>query len=116
MRVFSTILALATAVTAVASAALPAKNNCGSEIGCELAQLAAKRRFPANIVRSFTNAERLRRSLPLKSPTLRRGAFASGCCAAPAVLKKFRLFYVPPSVAQALRVRQADLTRLVTMG
>ncbi|KAF9786807.1 hypothetical protein BJ322DRAFT_1019393 [Thelephora terrestris] len=71
MRVLSIISALAAVVTAVAGAALP--GNCGSEIGCDLAQLTAKRDFLAHDARDLTNSERLRRGLPLKSPILRRG-------------------------------------------
>ena len=76
MRILSFIPALAVLVTAVAGAALPAGDKCGSEIECITAQSAAKRDLSELDIRGLTNAERLRRGLPLKSPILRRGAFA----------------------------------------
>ena len=76
MRILSFIPTLAALVAAVMGAALPADDKCGSEIECKIAQLAAKRDLSELDVRSLTNAERLRRGLPLKSPMLRRGALA----------------------------------------
>lgn len=67
MRIFSFILVLAALVTIVTGAAFSTDDKCGTGMGCgKPAQLAA---------RDLTNAERLRRGLPLKSPFLRRGAF-----------------------------------------
>jgi hypothetical protein len=76
MRILSFIPLLTAFVTTVAGAAFPADSSCGSEIGCpEPAQLATDDHFSPRTVRDLTNAERLRRGLPLKSPFLRRGAF-----------------------------------------
>ena len=80
MRIFSLIPVLAALVTAVAGVSLPRQDdNCGSEIGCELAQSVTKRGFSderaARTVPGLTNAELARRGLPLKDPILRRGAF-----------------------------------------
>lgn len=81
MRGFSFIPVLAALVTAVAGAALPRQgDNCGYEIGCELAQLTSKRDFSGDrVARSgasgLTNAALIRRGLPLKSPIMRRGTF-----------------------------------------
>lgn len=76
MRILSFIPTLAALVAAVAGAALPTGDKCGSEIECNPAHLAAKRDLSELDIRDLTNAERLRRGLPLKSPILRRGAFA----------------------------------------
>ena len=81
MRIFSLIPALAVLVAAVAGSPFPADSadgNCGYEIGCEVAQSAAKRDFfehPTRTVHGLTNAALLRRGLPLKNPVMRRGAF-----------------------------------------
>ena len=80
MRIFSLIPVLALLVTAVAGVSLPRQDDdCGSEIGCELAQSVSKRavslEHPARTVPGLTNAELARRGLPPKDPILRRGAF-----------------------------------------
>ena len=80
MRIFSFIPALAILVTAVAGVSLPRQDdNCGSEIGCELAQSVTKRdisgEHAARTVPGLTNAELARRGLPLKDPIMKRGAF-----------------------------------------
>ena len=79
MRIFSFITALAALSTAVVGATLPREDNCGFEIGCELARLASKRDFSGehatSTVRGLTNAALLRRGLPLKNPIMRRGTF-----------------------------------------
>ena len=78
MLIFFLIPALATLATAVTGATLPVEGNCGFEIGCEVAQLATKRDvsgYPSRTVRGLTNAELLRRGLPLKNPIMRRGTF-----------------------------------------
>lgn len=75
MRIFSFVPAFAALITAVAGLALPVDVSCG-EMGCDAVQAAHKRHFlehPARAARSLTNAELLRRGLPLKSPVLRRG-------------------------------------------
>jgi hypothetical protein len=98
MRIFSFVPALAVLVAAVTGAALPvepAQDNCGYEVGCELAQLAAKRDFleyPTRTVRGLTNAALLRRGLPLKNPIMRRGAFNLRDITPWAILKIFQLF------------------------
>ncbi|KAF9651403.1 hypothetical protein BDM02DRAFT_867254 [Thelephora ganbajun] len=76
MRIFSFIPALAALVAVVAGVALPDDDNCGCEVGCEIAKLATKRDFfehPVRTIRGLTNAALLRRGLPLKNPILRRG-------------------------------------------
>jgi len=81
MRIFSFIPAFAVLATALTGAALPVEpgqDNCGYEVGCALAQPAAKRGFfeyPTRTVRGLTNAALLRRGLPLNKPIMRRGAF-----------------------------------------
>ena len=76
MRFFALIPVLAALVTAVVGA--PAPDDCaGSEIGCGT-NVPSKRDFlehPSRDVRGLTNAELLRRGLPVKNPVLRRGAF-----------------------------------------
>ena len=78
MRFFSFIPVLAALFTAVAGVSVP--DDCANtEIGCETYS-AAKRGFvehPARNARAVTNAELLRRGLPINYPVLRRGAFAS---------------------------------------
>lgn len=81
MRIFALIPVLAAFVTAIAGAAIPADASCSSEfdLGCVPGQLANKRYFaehPTRTVGSFTNAELLRRGLPLNRPVLRRGVFS----------------------------------------
>lgn len=76
MRTFSFIYVLAALVVAVTCASLPLDRSC--VLGCGLAQLENKRSIlerPTLTVRDLTNAELLRRGLPLKYPVLRRGAF-----------------------------------------
>ena len=80
MRIISFIPALAVLVTAVAGVALPAMTNCGADIDaeCGLANLANKRNFVGHSARSghgLTNAQLLRRGLPINPPVLRRGVF-----------------------------------------
>ena len=75
MKIFSFVPAFAALITAVAGLALPADVSCG-EMGCDAVQAAHKRHFlehPARAPRGMTNAELLRRGLPLKYPVLRRG-------------------------------------------
>ena len=76
MRISSFIPTLAVLVTAVVGAALPTDDSCGSELGC--ARLAHKRHFvdhSGRNIRGLTNAQLIRRGLPLNPPVLRRGAF-----------------------------------------
>lgn len=73
MRILSFIPTLAALVTAVAGAALPAGDKCGSGIPCSPLQYAAKRDLSELDIRGLTNAERLRRGLPPRSPISRRG-------------------------------------------
>jgi hypothetical protein len=72
MRFFS-LFALVTALAGVAFA-----DDCKkTEMGCDV-KGGGKRDFvelPARDVTGMTNAELLRRDLPLKSPVMRRGAF-----------------------------------------
>lgn len=75
MKIFSFVPAFAALITAVAGLALPVDVSCG-EMGCDALQAAHKRNFlehPARAYRGLTNAELLRRGLPLKYPVLRRG-------------------------------------------
>jgi len=74
MRIFSFIPALAALVTAVVAATVPADGCDGtSELGCAT-PVAPKRNFlPSRNGRGLTNAELLRRGLPLNGPVLRRG-------------------------------------------
>ena len=78
MRIFSIIPALAALVTAVASVSV--YDTCaGSEMRHET-HVAPKRGFiehPSCNVHSMTNAELLRRELPLNRPVLRRGTFVT---------------------------------------
>lgn len=78
MRIFALIPALAALATAVAGAALPRADDCGFEMGCDLGQSVTRRDFSgehaARTVPGLTNAELLRRGLPLKGPVMRRGA------------------------------------------
>jgi len=72
MRLFSFIPALAALVTLVAGASVP--GSCDSEMGCE-PQDDSKREFlAARDDHALTNAQLLRRGLPLKEPILRRGS------------------------------------------
>ena len=75
MRILSFIPALAALVTAVASVAVP--DTCtGSEMKC-VSGVGPKRELtqhPSRNLRAMTNAELLRRGLPLNRPVLRRGA------------------------------------------
>ena len=78
MRFFSFIPILVALVTVVAGAPAPADPCADTEIGCGT-HVAPKRDFivhPLRDVGGLTNAELLRRALPLKNPVLRRGAFA----------------------------------------
>lgn len=76
MRILSFIPALAALVTAV-MAAPPNKDACqNSEMKCGHNSHPSKRDFlehPARAVHALTNAELLRRGLPLNNPVLRRG-------------------------------------------
>ena len=76
MRIFSFISALAALVTTVVSVSVP--DPCtNSEMKCDI-NVAPKRDFiehPSRNVRAMTNAELLRRGLPLNRPVLRRGTF-----------------------------------------
>jgi hypothetical protein len=74
MKSHSLILVLAVLVIAVVGASLPTDYDCVSEIGCELANKRDSE-SPTRTVRRSTNAELLRRGLPLKYPVLRRGTF-----------------------------------------
>jgi len=80
MRIFALVPVLAALATAVAGAALPRADDCGYEMGCDVAQSISQRDFfgerVARTVPGLTNAELLRRGLPLKDPIMRRGAFA----------------------------------------
>ena len=80
MRILSFIPALAALVTAVASVAVP--DTCtGSEMKC-VSDVGHKRELiqhPSRNLRATTNAELLRRGLPLNRPILRRGAFEWLC-------------------------------------
>jgi len=76
MRLFSLIPALAALVTVVAGVSLPRDVCHDSEIKCGLNH-DTKRDFTAHPSRDFhalTNAELLRRGLPLKEPVMRRGS------------------------------------------
>ena len=78
MRFFSFIPVLAALVTAVAGVAVP--DDCAdTEMGCN-PHLSAKREFVPHPARdnnrAMTNAELLRRGLPMNYPVLRRGTFA----------------------------------------
>ena len=76
MRILSFIPALAALVTAVASVAIPDTCN-NSEMKC-VSNVVPKREFAQHLsrnVRAMTNAELLRKGLPLNRPVLRRGAF-----------------------------------------
>lgn len=71
MRISSVVAALAVLVTAVAGCQ-------NSEIGCPANPPATdKRDLSARNADAFTNAELLRRGLPLNNPVLRRGTFVS---------------------------------------
>lgn len=76
MQIFCLLPLLAALASSVVGAAVRRDdaNNCGSEIGCNLG--LAKRgdsvQLPTRTVRELTNAERMRRGLPLKPP-VRRG-------------------------------------------
>jgi hypothetical protein len=89
MRLFSLIPTLAILVAAVAGAALPRDvktDNCGAEAGCEYSGLNLKRdifEHPSRTVNELTNAELLRRGLPLNNPVMRRGAYVAVCVASP---------------------------------
>jgi len=78
MRIFSLIPALAALVTAVAGVSLPRADDCGAELPCNLVPSVSKRDFltrpVARTVPGLTNAELLRRGLPLKNPIMRRGS------------------------------------------
>ena len=78
MRILSFIPALAALVTAVASVSVP--STCtGSEMKC-VSDVGTKRdliQHPSRNLRAVTNAELLRRGLPLNRPMLRRGAVQS---------------------------------------
>ena len=80
MRTFALIPVLAALVTAVAGVALPRADDCGFEMGCDLGQSVSRRDFSgervARTIPGLTNAELLRRGLPLKDPIMRRGALA----------------------------------------
>lgn len=77
MRILSFIPVLAALVTAVV-AAPPNKDAChDSEMKCGHDSHSSKRDFlehPARAVHALTNAELLRRGLPLNNPVLRRGS------------------------------------------
>ena len=81
MRIFTLIPVLAALATAVAGASLPRRDNCASEMGCDIVQARAKRDFShqrfSRSVRGPTNAQLLRRGLPLKDPIIRRGGSPS---------------------------------------
>jgi hypothetical protein len=78
MRIFAIIPALAVLATAVSGLSLPRQDNCGYEVGCDLASQMTKREFsgelPARDLLGWTNAELLRRGLPLKDPIMKRGS------------------------------------------
>lgn len=82
MRIFALIPVLAAFATAVAGVALPRADDCGFEMGCDLGlgQSTTRRDLSgeraARAVSGLTNAELLRRGLPLKGPIMRRGVFA----------------------------------------
>jgi len=107
MRIFSFIPAFAVLATALTGAALPVEpgqDNCGYEVGCELAQSAAKRDFfeyPTHTARGLTNAALLRRGLPLNKPIMRRGA-SNLLSILPPILRNYQLFQALPSVALRL--------------
>lgn len=77
MRIFLFIQTVVALVAVAACTSLPVRQDCGpSEIRCRPDQLMGKRSFlelPARTVRGLTNAELLRRGLPLNYPILRRG-------------------------------------------
>lgn len=78
MRILSLIPALAALVTAVAGVSVARDSCSGSEIGCNPPAAPPKRDFvepAARDVHALTNAELLRRGLPINSPVLRRGMF-----------------------------------------
>ena len=81
MRIFALIPVWAALATAVAGAVLPRAGNCASEVGCNVIQAPAKRDFSrqrfSRTVRGLTNAQLLRRGLPLKDPIIRRGGSPS---------------------------------------
>ena len=95
MRPFSLISTLAVLITAVVGAALPRDANtdgCGAEAGCKYAGLTLKRdvfEHPSRTVNELTNAELLRRGLPLNNPVVRRGAYAVGCAASSDLIKVY---------------------------
>jgi hypothetical protein len=75
MRFFTIIPVLAALITAVA--AVPTNTVCASEIGCDTPTPPSKRDFfehPSRDEHAVTNANLLRRGLPLKEPILRRGS------------------------------------------
>ena len=78
MRFFALVPVLAALTTAVAGLSLARDDTCSqSEIGCNPPH--AKRDFPdqpvARSVDGLSNAELLRRGLPLRAPVMRRGPF-----------------------------------------
>ena len=79
MRIFALIPVLSALATAVAGASLPRADNCVFKIDCPLDQAPAKRDFShhrfSRTAHGLTNAELLRRGLPLNDPIIRRGAF-----------------------------------------
>ena len=94
MRLLSFIPALAALVAAVVAA--PANNGgChDSEIQCGPDPQTSKRDFlehPARAVHALTNAELIRRGLPLKNPVMRRGKFLRLWCIVSRLLNNFSL-------------------------
>jgi hypothetical protein len=106
MRILSFIPALAVLVTAVAGVATPP--SCGdSEIACGPDPTTIKRDFlehPARDGHALTNAELVRRGLPLNAPVLRRGTFLPLFHITLPLLRHCRLLQVLPSVAPTLRL------------
>ena len=77
MKFFAILPAIAALVTAVAGASVSRSDCHQSEFGCSV-PVPPKREFldhPARDGHALTNAELLRRGLPLKNPVMRRGEF-----------------------------------------
>jgi hypothetical protein len=76
MRIFSFLPALAALVTAVVAGTVPTDDCSISEFGCPIDAVSKRSSHPSRSGYGLTNAELLRRGLPLRGPVLRRGAFA----------------------------------------
>ena len=89
MRIFALIPALVALVTSVSSTSVD--TSCGLEVGCGGG--SNKRDFLEHPMRrtthGLTNAELLRRGLPLKNPVMRRGAYTLWRQIASSVLMDF---------------------------